>query len=66
VDIDASGYSVGAILMRGKPIFYHPKMFCGDILNYPTYDNELYVLVQYVNKWKNYLMVKETIIHNDH
>lgn len=34
--------------------------------NYPTYDKELYVLVQSVKKWKHYLMGKETIIDSDH
>jgi hypothetical protein len=36
------------------------------VINYPTYDKELYVLVQSVNKWKNYLMGKETTIHTNH
>jgi hypothetical protein len=33
---------------------------------YPTYDKELYALVQSVKKWKHYLIGKETIIHTDH
>ena len=41
-------------------------MFHSGVLNYPTYDKELYALVQVVKKWKNYLMGKETIIHMDH
>jgi hypothetical protein len=36
------------------------------VINYPTYDKELYALVQSVKKWKNYLLGKETIIHTDH
>jgi hypothetical protein len=36
------------------------------VLNYPTYDKELYALVQAIKKWKHYLMGKETIIHIDH
>ena len=35
-------------------------------MGYPTYDKELYALVQSVKKWKHYLMGKETIIHTDH
>ena len=34
--------------------------------NYPTYEKELYVLVQSVKKWKHYLMRIETIVHIDH
>ena len=35
-------------------------------MNYPTYDKELYALVQSVKKLKHYLLGKETIIHTDH
>jgi len=35
-------------------------------VNYPTYDRELYTLVQSVKKWKHYLISKETIIHTNH
>jgi hypothetical protein len=41
-------------------------MFHGGVLNYPTYDKEVYALIQVVQKWKHYLMGKETIIHIDH
>ena len=53
--------------MQGcKSICYYSKMFHGEVLNYHTYDKELYVLVQAINKWKHYFMGKETIIHTDH
>ena len=66
VDIEASQYARGAVLMVGsKPVWYHSKMFLGGVLNYPTYDKKLYHLVQVVKKWKHYLMIKETIIHTD-
>ena len=58
---------MGAILMKyGNPIFFHLENFNGVVINYPTYDKELYALVKSVNKWKHYLMGKETIIHIDH
>jgi hypothetical protein len=58
---------MGAILMQGgRHVCYHFKIFYGAVLNYPTYDKELYALVQDVKKWKHYLMGKETIIHIDH
>jgi hypothetical protein len=67
IQTDASGYAMGAVLMqRGKPICYHSETFTQVVINYPTYDKELYVLVQSVKKWKHYLMGKETIIHTDH
>ena len=67
METDASDYAMGAILIQeGKPIYYHSKMFSGAILNYPIYDKEMYALVQVVEKWKRYLMGKETIIHANH
>jgi len=36
------------------------------VLNYPTYNKELYALVQDVKNWKNYMMGIETFIHTDH
>ncbi|KAF5184174.1 Transposon ty3-i gag-pol polyprotein [Thalictrum thalictroides] len=41
-------------------------MFSGPILNYPTYDKELYVLHQVVKHWKIYLLGKEVVVHSDH
>jgi len=57
---------MGAIILQhGKPISFHYDIFNG-VVNYPTYDKELYALVQSVKKWNHYLMGKETIIHTDH
>ena len=53
-------------MQGGKPVCYHSETFSGVVSNYPTYDKELYALVQSVKKWKHYLMGKETVIHTDH
>jgi len=67
IETDASDYAMGVVLMQhGKPICYHSKTFNSAIVSYPTYDKELYALVQSVKKWKHYLLGKETIIHIDH
>ncbi|KAH9291640.1 hypothetical protein KI387_043172, partial [Taxus chinensis] len=67
VETDVSDYVMGVVLLQGgRPICYHSELFHGAILNYCTYDKELYALVQVVKKWKHYLMGKETIIHMDH
>ena len=67
IKIDASGYTMGAVLMKyRKPIYYHSETFNQVVVNYPTYDKEFYALVQSVKKWKHYLIGKETIIHTDH
>jgi hypothetical protein len=60
-------YAMGEILMQGgRFACYHSKIFHGAMLNYRTYDKELYALVQVFKKRKNYLMGKDTIIHTDH
>jgi hypothetical protein len=67
IKTDASRYTMGAVLMQyRKPICYHSESFNQSVVNYPTYDKELYALVQSINKWNHYLLGKETIIHTDH
>jgi hypothetical protein len=62
IETDANGYAMGVVLMQYcKPICYHSKKFNQVVVNYPIYDKELYALVQSVNKWKHYLLGKETI-----
>ena len=50
-------------MQGGRPVFYHFEVFHAEVLNYPTYDKDLYAMVKYVKKLKHYLMGKETIIH---
>ncbi|WVZ81405.1 hypothetical protein U9M48_028785 [Paspalum notatum var. saurae] len=38
----------------------------GLVLNYSTYDKELYALVQSLKTWQHYLWPKEFVIHSDH
>ena len=67
IQIDASDYAMGAVLLQhGKPISFHYEIFNDIVINYPTYDKDIYALVQSVKKWKHYLMGKETIIHTNH
>jgi hypothetical protein len=67
METDASGYAMGVVLMQGgNPVCYHSELFHGGVLNFLTYDKELYSLVQYLKNLKHYLMGKETIIHIDH
>ena len=67
IKTDANDYAMGAVLMQhGKPICYLSETFNSVVVNYPTYDKELYALAQSVKKWKHYLMGKEIVIHTDH
>ena len=36
------------------------------ILNYPTYDKELYAIVRALQVWQHYLMPKAFVMHSDH
>jgi hypothetical protein len=38
----------------------------GPVLNYSTYDKELYALVCSLKMWHHYLWPKEFVIHSDH
>jgi hypothetical protein len=59
IQTDAIHYVMGEVfLQHGKPICFHSKTFNGVVINYPTYDKELYALVQSVKKWKHYLLGK--------
>jgi hypothetical protein len=67
VETNASGYATGVVLIHGgKSVCYHSEMFHGRILNYHTYDKELYALIHAIKKWKHYLTGKETLTHIDH
>jgi hypothetical protein len=46
IQTDARNYAMGAVLLQhGKPICFHSETFNGAVINYPTYDKELYALV---------------------
>eukprot|EP00253_Pinus_taeda_P014260 PITA_14260 len=46
IETDASDHAMRAVLMQhGKPICYHSENFNSAVVNYPTYDKELYALV---------------------
>jgi hypothetical protein len=57
VNTNSSGHVVEVVLMKGgRHVCYHSEIFHGEVLNYPTYDKELYALVQVFKKWKHYMM----------
>ena len=53
-------------MQHGHPVAYHRKTFFVIVHRYPTYDKELYAIVQACKQWKHYILGKETIIHTDH
>jgi hypothetical protein len=45
---------------------YHSETLSDTICKYPTYDKEMYSIVQAYHQWKHYILGIETIIHTDH
>jgi hypothetical protein len=46
VGIDSSRYAMGAVSMQGgRLVCYHSKIIHEAVLNYPTYEKELYALI---------------------
>ena len=43
------------LLHHGKPISFHSEIFNGAVTKYPTYDKELYALVQSVEIIQTYV-----------
>jgi hypothetical protein len=41
------------LLQHGNIICFHSETFNGAVINYPTYDKELYALVKSVKKLKH-------------
>jgi hypothetical protein len=67
IENDASDYVVGTILSHKKnPVAYHSETLSDTVAKYPTYDKEMYSIVESRRQWKNYILGKDTIIHTDH
>jgi hypothetical protein len=66
IETDASDYALGIVLTQhGHPVAYHSETLLDTIHKYPTYDKEMYSIVQACRQWKHYILGKETIIHTD-
>jgi hypothetical protein len=67
IEIYASYYGVGVVLTHhDHHIVYHSETLSDVVRKYPTYEKEMYSIVQAYRQWRHYILWKETIIHIDH
>jgi hypothetical protein len=67
IETDASDYTVGAILMQHDHLVaYHSETLSDVVRKYPTYDKEMYSIMQACRQWRHYILGRETVIHTDH
>jgi hypothetical protein len=67
IETDASDYVVGIVLTQhDHPVAYHSETLSDVVRKYPTYDKEMYSIVQACRQWRHYILGKETVIHTDH
>jgi hypothetical protein len=67
IETNASDYVVGTFLTQhGHLVAYHSETLSDTICKYPTYDKEMYSIVQACRQWRHYILGKETVIHTDH
>jgi hypothetical protein len=67
IETNAFDYVVGTVITQhGHSVAYHSETLSDTARKYPTYDKEMYSIVQACHQWKHYILGKETIIHTNH
>jgi hypothetical protein len=67
IETDASDYAISAILTHhGHLVAYHNETLSDVVRRYPTYEKEMYSIVQECQKWKQCILGNEMVIHTAH
>lgn len=67
IKTDAFDYAIGEVLTQhGHLVAYHSETLLDTVKKYPTYDKEMYSIVQAYWQWKHYTLGNEMVIHTDH
>ena len=57
IETDASNYAIGEVLnQQGNPVAYHSETLSDIVRKYPTYEKEMYSIVQACQQWKHYIL----------
>jgi hypothetical protein len=57
IEADALYYVLGTVLTQhGHLVAYHNEMLSNTIRKYPTYDKEMYSIVQVYHQWRHYIL----------
>jgi hypothetical protein len=63
IETDEFDYVLGVVLTQhGHPVAYHSETLLDIFHKYPTYEKEMYSIVQAYWQWKHYILGKEMII----
>jgi hypothetical protein len=58
--------AIGFVLKQGgHHAVYHLEIMFFTKMNYSTYDQEFYALIQIIKYWHHYLLDKEVVMHMD-
>jgi len=54
IQTDAFDYAIGVVLTQhGYPLAYHGETLSDTVQKYPTYDKEMYSIMQACHQWKH-------------
>eukprot|EP00253_Pinus_taeda_P007709 PITA_07709 len=59
-------YNIKPFRNEGHPVAYQSETLSDTVRKYPTYDKEMYSIVQACRQWKHYILGKETVIQTEH
>ena len=71
VATDASKYGIGAVLMQMhegsfRPVEFYSRKLAGSQRNWPSYESELYAIIQALRHWRHYLDGRKITLFSDH